>query len=184
MRALSSIHPHPDNPRLIRDREYAQLQASIKASPWMLELRPILVDEDGLILAGRQRYQALLDEGRTEAPDEWIRTARGLSVDQKRELMIKDNAHAGEFDWTVSPDVWQAVDFDGWGVTPEWDTGEPKRSVTRKRHTDDGLEAFEILLPADDRKRIKAQLARIKKQQSLATLAEAFIHVFSSYPKK
>jgi ParB-like chromosome segregation protein Spo0J len=58
---LSALKVNPKNPRLIRDERFEKLKKSITEFPKMLELRPIIVDDDNMILGGNQRYKALLD---------------------------------------------------------------------------------------------------------------------------
>lgn len=67
---LSEIKPNPDNPRVIKKNQLKSLQKSLNDFPEMMELRPIVVDEDGVILGGNMRYQALLANGATETEGE------------------------------------------------------------------------------------------------------------------
>ena len=68
-----------------------------------------------MILCGNQRYKALKEIGYKEIPEEWIKTADDLTEDQKRELMIKDNIQAG--DWNFDElDNWNKDELEGWGL--------------------------------------------------------------------
>jgi len=47
---ISDIKPNPNNPRIIKDDKFAKLVKSIKEFPEMLNLRPIVVNDDMTIL--------------------------------------------------------------------------------------------------------------------------------------
>jgi ParB-like chromosome segregation protein Spo0J len=47
---ILDIKPNPNNPRIIKDDKYKKLLNSIKEFPKMLELRPIVVDKNNMIL--------------------------------------------------------------------------------------------------------------------------------------
>lgn len=70
---LSTIKTNPANPRLIKDDKFKKLCDNIKALPEGLSLRPIVVDEQGIILGGNMRFKALLELGYKDVPDEWIK---------------------------------------------------------------------------------------------------------------
>jgi ParB-like chromosome segregation protein Spo0J len=55
---LSDIKLNPNNPRIIRDEKFAQLVESIKSFPKMLEIRPIVVNDDMVVLGGNMRLKA------------------------------------------------------------------------------------------------------------------------------
>ena len=45
---ITDIKLNPKNPRLIRDEKFKQLCKSITDAPWMMELRPIIINENGI----------------------------------------------------------------------------------------------------------------------------------------
>jgi len=47
---LSDIKANTNNPRLIKDDKFKKLLESVKSFPEMLELRPIVVNKDMVIL--------------------------------------------------------------------------------------------------------------------------------------
>jgi len=57
---ISDIKANPNNPRLIKDDKFSKLLQSIKDFPEMLELRPIVVNKDMIILWGNMRYKLAL----------------------------------------------------------------------------------------------------------------------------
>lgn len=110
---LSEIKPNPDNPRVIKKNQLKSLQKSLNDFPEMMELRPIVVDEDGVILGGNMRYQALLANGATETE---VETVSGLTPEQKREFVIKDNVAFGDWDWDKLANEWDAGELNDWGL--------------------------------------------------------------------
>ena len=116
---IHDIKSNEDNPRFINDAKFKKLVKSIKEFPEMLDLRPIVVDEDMVILGGNMRHKACIEAGIKEIP---ITIAKGLTDNQKKEFIIKDNVGFGEWDWDLLED-WNTDDLNDWGLdTPEdWD---------------------------------------------------------------
>ena len=124
--AIGDIKPNPDNPRHIKDDKFKKLVTSIKDFPQMLELRPIVVDSDGMILGGNMRLKACQAAGLKEVP---VIYADQLTEDQKREFIIKDNVGFGEWDWDVLANEWDEVVLDAWGLdVPGFDIEEEKEA--------------------------------------------------------
>ena len=111
--ALSSIKPNPDNPRIIKDDKFRKLVESIRSFPEMLELRPIVVNADNVVLGGNMRLKACQAAGLTEVP---IILASGLTDEQQREFIIKDNVGFGEWDWETLANEWDAEQLAEWGL--------------------------------------------------------------------
>jgi DNA modification methylase len=110
---LSEIKPNPKNPRLIKDEKFKKLVKSIKDFPQMLELRPIVIDENNIILGGNMRYKALKEAGYKEVT---IVRANELTEEQKNEFLIKDNVGFGEWDWDSLANEWDVEKLDDWGL--------------------------------------------------------------------
>lgn len=116
MFSLSSIHVNPDNPRTIKDSRFEKLVNSIKDFPKMLSLRPIIVDNTGMIIGGNMRYKALIEAGYKEVPDEWVRRAIDLTDEERRRFIVEDNVEFGEFDFNLLEDDYTPVELDDWGL--------------------------------------------------------------------
>ena len=93
---ITQIKPNPNNPRIIKDIKFKQLVKSIQDFPQMLELRPIVIDENNIVLGGNMRLKACQEAGLTEVP---VVQAKDLSEEQKKEFIVKDNVGYGEWDW-------------------------------------------------------------------------------------
>lgn len=92
---IEDVKSNPNNPRVIKDDKYKKLVKSIKEFPEMLEIRPIVVDEDGIVLGGNMRLKACKEAGLKEI--HIIKTSE-LTEDQKKEFILKDNQSFGEWD--------------------------------------------------------------------------------------
>lgn len=109
---VKKIKLNPDNPRVIKDDAYQRLVKSIQDFPEMLELRPIVIDENGVILGGNMRYKACIDAGLTKVPTVQAST---LTEEQKREFVVKDNLPYGEWDWEALQG-WDVEELKDWGL--------------------------------------------------------------------
>jgi len=109
---LSEVKVNPNNPRLIKDDKFKKLVQSIKDFPEMLNIRPIVVNQDMIILGGNMRYKACKEAGLKEIPI--IKT--DLTEDQQREFLIKDNTSGGEWDWEVLANEWDTEQLEAWGI--------------------------------------------------------------------
>lgn len=91
----------------------------------MMELRPIVVGEDWKVLGGSMRLRALKQLGYTELPEAWVKQANELSESQKREFVLKDNAHFGTWDSDLLKGWGTQAELEGWGVELAWDNETP-----------------------------------------------------------
>jgi hypothetical protein len=113
---LSEIKPNQSNPRIIKDERFNKLVKSIEDFPKMMELRPIIVDADGVILGGNMRYRALQHLKYKEIPESWVKRADTLTEDEKRRFIIEDNVPFGEWDWEVLANEWDSDELKEWGL--------------------------------------------------------------------
>ena len=110
---LSEIKENPDNPRIIKDDKFEKLKNSIQEFPKMMELRPMVIDNDNIVLGGNMRLKALKDLGYKEIPDSWVKQADKLTKEEKDRFIIADNVGFGEWDYDKLRE-WENVDFDDW----------------------------------------------------------------------
>ena len=109
---ITEIKSNPNNPRLIKDDKFKKLVQSIKDFPEMLDIRPIVVNADMVILGGNMRYKACKEAGLKSIPI----IVSNLSEDKQREFLIKDNTSGGEWDWEVLANEWNAEQLEEWGL--------------------------------------------------------------------
>jgi DNA modification methylase len=110
---VSEIRPNPNNPRVIKDDKFKKLLQSITDFPQMLELRPIVVNDDMIALGGNMRLKALEHLGIKET---YIIKAKDLTDKQEQEFIIKDNVGYGEWNWDQLANEWDVEDLDEWGL--------------------------------------------------------------------
>tara|TARA_X000000368_G_scaffold111283_1_gene86603 strand:- start:8566 stop:9126 length:561 start_codon:yes stop_codon:yes gene_type:complete len=119
---INELKPNESNPRIIKEAKFKKLVQSIKGFPEMLELRPIIVDEDMTILGGNMRYKACVQAGLKEVN---VKIAKGLTEEQKKEFIVKDNVGFGEWDWDSLGNEWDNVKLGEWGM----DVWQPEEAV-------------------------------------------------------
>ena len=110
---ITEIKSNPNNPRIIKDHKFKQLVKSIQDFPQMLELRPIVIDENNMVLGGNMRLKACFEAGLTDVP---VIHANNLSEEKKKEFIVKDNVGYGEWDWDDLANNWDALELTEWGL--------------------------------------------------------------------
>jgi len=125
---IKDIKLNPKNPRIIKDARFQKLVKSIEEFPEMMKLRPIVVDNDGMILGGNMRYKAIQHLGYKEIPDEWVKRTDELTEEQKKRFIIADNAPYGDWDWDLLANEWDLQKIEEWGIDFPEDLG-PKKEL-------------------------------------------------------
>jgi len=110
---IKKVRANPKNPRIIKDDKYKKLVKSIQDFPEMLEIRPVVVNSDMMVLGGNMRLKACQEAGLKEIP---IIKADTLTAEQQKEFIIKDNSNFGEWDFDVLANEWKADELLEWGV--------------------------------------------------------------------
>lgn len=119
---ITQVVPNTSNPRIIKDDKFKKLVKSIQEFPEMLNLRPIVVDADMVVLGGNMRLKACKAAGLTEVP---IIVADQLTPEQQAEFIIKDNVGFGEWDWDILANEWDETLLQEWGLDLPIFLGEP-----------------------------------------------------------
>jgi len=118
---ISAIKRNPNNPRILKDDKFAKLTQSIKDFPQMLEIRPIVVNDDMVVLGGNMRLKACKEAGLKEVP---VIKVSDLTEEQQREFIIKDNVGFGEWDWDLLANDWDTDLLDEWGLDIDFDPAD------------------------------------------------------------
>ena len=141
---IASIKANPNNPRIIKDERFKKLVTSLKEFPKMMKLRPIIVDNDNMILGGNMRYRALQELGFKELPDEWVKRAEDLTEDEKRRFIVSDNLGYGEWDYDILANEWDQDELTDWGMELPPDWGES--GGEQKDLSDELKETYEVII--------------------------------------
>jgi site-specific DNA-methyltransferase (adenine-specific) len=111
--SIKLVKSNPNNPRIIKDDKFKKLVASIQEFPKMLEIRPIVVNDDMIVLGGNMRLKACIHAGLKEVP---IIKVSDLTEQEQKQFIIKDNVSGGEWDWSMLANEWDAEELDAWGL--------------------------------------------------------------------
>lgn len=146
---ITEVKANPNNPRIIKDEKFKILVKSIQEFPKMLEIRPIVVNSDMIVLGGNMRLKACKDAGLKEVS---IVMADDLTEEEQRQFIIKDNVGFGEWDWEMIANEWDSEQLNDWGldipdfaITDEQNVEEDDYEMPDEVHTDIVLgDLFEI----------------------------------------
>ncbi len=156
---INSIRNNPINPRLVNKAKFEKLKKSIQEFPQMLELRPIVINEDGVILGGNMRYKALVELGYEEVP---VIVASYITKEQENEFIIKDNLGFGDWDWDILANEWDSVELEDWGL----DVWQNEDDI--KNNSDDMsdkiLETFKIEVELKNEKELEVLYDKLIKE--------------------
>ena len=110
---IEKVKTNPNNPRIIKDDKFKKLVKSIQEFPKMLEIRPIVVNDQMIVLGGNMRLKACKEAGLKKIH---VIKANTLSEEQQKEFIIKDNVGFGEWDWDDIAENWDAEQLEDWGL--------------------------------------------------------------------
>jgi hypothetical protein len=184
---IGTIIPNPKNPRIIKDDKFKKLVKSIQEFPQMLELRPIVVDGNMVVLGGNMRLKACIAAGLKEVP---IIVADQLTDAQKAEFIIKDNVGFGEWDWDLLANEWEVKDLFNWGVDiPSAYFDDDKEPEFDKDMLDEALDGYinskvkQITLYFDNQQYeyVLNKLEQIAKEEGVESNTEVIILLLEKY---
>jgi len=110
---IVDLNVNDTNPRNIDDVKFAKLVNSVRNFPQMLEIRPIVIDENNVILGGNMRFKACVEAGLKKVP---ILKVEDFTEEQKQEFIMKDNIAFGKWDWELVSEQFDAYKLDEWAL--------------------------------------------------------------------
>ena len=119
---IKDIKLNPNNPRIIKDDKFKKLVESVKNFPEMLDIRPIVVNKDMIILWGNMRYKSCKEAWLKEIPV----IVADFTEEQEREFLIKDNLSGWEWDWDILANEWDKEELEEWWLDVQFETVEPE----------------------------------------------------------
>lgn len=108
--SLAKLIPYARNARMHSPAQVAQIAGSIREWGWTM---PVLVDEDGTLIAGHGRVLAAHQLGLADAP---TMVARGWTEAQKRAYRLADNRLPLSAEWDNSMLALELEDLRGGGI--------------------------------------------------------------------
>ena len=186
---LTEIKSNPNNPRVIKDHKFEKLKKSISEFPKMMELRPMVINEDNIVLGGNMRLKALKDLGYKEVPEEWVKRASDLTDEETRRFIIADNVGFGEHDWDALANEWESAELADWGM----DTWQPEESGNWNESENfkdlDELDGYlnketgvlKLSFLQEQYKEIIQKLDRIQVEEYANDHSEAFLKILEKY---
>lgn len=133
---ISKVRPNSDNPRYIKDEKFKKLVQSLRDFPEMANVRPIVVNQEMVVLGGNMRLKAMQEAGWSEVPVEVV----DWSEEKQREFIIKDNVGFGEWDWDELANTWDAEELKDWGLDVWQPEEEVDYSILDEEDVDDQLQ--------------------------------------------
>lgn len=157
---VSLLKENQDNPRTITDAKLTQLTTSVKKFPQMLEARPIAfkmaLDGTRVVLGGNMRLRACIAAGLTKVP---AIDLSGLTDEQQREFIIRDNVSFGEWSWDVIQAEWPEAEE--WGLDiPDFTDYSDKNKEINIDELDSEM-VIKLKYTEDDYHLVKGQLMKI-----------------------
>lgn len=173
---LSDLQPNigqleglPANPRYIEAEDFEQLKLRLLRMPQYLRHNQLKVEEHGVVLGGNQRYAALIALAEEKAvarwtdrygvehthyftdeiPDEWIAHCDDYTLEDKRRIVLLDNAQNGKDDLERLANEWSEAEINDWGngLPEDWNQGEAEDEEDLKVEDDEFNEEEEYIEP-------------------------------------
>lgn len=209
---LHEVRQNEANPRTITPENLKRLVRSILEFPKMLQMRPVITDETGLILGGNMRHKALAEiaemsedeimaeigalrsvqrkvrgeqEQLSDFWEKWLKSPylyaireNELSEADKMEFVIKDNVHAGQWDYDMLRNFDQE-DLQEWCVTP-WSSTFPFESMDGGSGTGeeeaDKRERIIIIFDRERRAEVERTLGLPQPSKAVYNISELLNH--------
>lgn len=188
--AIGKVFLSPTNPRVIKNDKFKKLVNSIREFPEMLKVRPIVVDEDNVVLGGNMRLRACIEAGLKEVH---IIKASEFNDEQKKEFVIKDNSSFGEWDWDTLANEWEIEDLNDWGldipasyfdddVEPEFDMDELDKELDT--YINAKVKQITMYFDNDQYEEVLSSLQSIAISEGLDNNTDVVLHLIKMYEAK
>ncbi|MBP93861.1 MAG: hypothetical protein CMC55_07075 [Flavobacteriaceae bacterium] len=140
---IYKVKGNPNNPRIIKNDKFKSLKNSIKTLPNYMKLRPVILDEDMMVLGGNMRLKASIDLGKKEIWTDMFTQAdcdemNKIAIEEEREtktyseycdeIIIKDNVSSGDWEWDMLANEWDSVQLNDFGLDV-WENEDDVKEV-------------------------------------------------------
>ena len=176
---ISKVKGNPSNPRIIKNDKFKTLKHSIRTMPGYMKLRPVIVDENMMVLGGNMRLKASIDLGKKEIWTDMFTQAdcddmNKIAIEEEREtktyleycdaIIIKDNVSSGEWEWDILANDWDSVLLNEYGLDVWENKDDVDYSEKNKEIDIDALDSDMILklkYTEDEYTLVREQLSKI-----------------------
>jgi hypothetical protein len=189
--AIGKIKPNTNNPRIIKDDKFQKLVKSIQEFPEMLLIRPIVVNDEMIVLGGNMRLKACQEAGIKEIP---IIKASNLTEEQQKEFIIKDNVGFGEWDWENLANEWDETQLEDWGLDVWINKGKDEllevedeveeTTTDAPKITDEGYSLFELVMLHENKLTLLDLLNQVKREFLFEKTEDALMELVRVYQNK
>lgn len=140
---ITKIKSNPNNPRVIKDEKFKKLVQSIKEFPKMLSIRPIVVNEEMIVLGGNMRLKACIEAGLKNVP---VIKITDMTIEEQNEFIIKDNVGFGEWNWDNLANEWDSQTLSDWGLDVWVNNDIELNDFFEENNDEEKKEKFQIVL--------------------------------------
>jgi hypothetical protein len=176
---ISKVKGNPKNPRIIKNDKFKTLKHSIRTMPGYMKLRPVIVDENMMVLGGNMRLKASIDLGKKEIWTDMFTQAdcddmNKIAIEEEREtktyleycdaIIIKDNVSSGEWEWDILANDWDSVLLNEYGLDVWENKDDVDYSEKNKEIDIDALDSdmiFKLKYTEDEYTLVREQLSKI-----------------------
>jgi uncharacterized protein YegJ (DUF2314 family) len=180
---ISKIKGNPKNPRIIKNDKFKTLKHSIKTMPGYMKLRPVIIDENMMVLGGNMRLKASIDLDKKEIWTDMFTQAdcddmNKIAVKEKREtktyleycdaIIIKDNVSSGEWEWDILANDWDSVLLNEYGL----DVWQNNDDISDIDEIYDFNESVNFIIKCDNLKQLEELQLKLNTKASKLNLDE------------
>lgn len=158
---ISQLKINPNNPRKISDDQFTKLKKSIQEFPEMLEIRPIVVNDEMVVLGGNMRLLACTE---LKIKEVFIIKASTLTEEQQKRFIVSDNVEYGLWDKEkFDEDYWNKDEAEAWGAQVNRKELEDDKG-NKPGASDEPAKRFKFTISPDQEETILDVLEEIKER--------------------
>ncbi len=201
---IDQLQANLNNPRKISPDKFAKLVESLKKAPWMMKLRPIVLNKDNVVIGGNQRFKAAIECGWTHV---YVIRANNISDAEEKRFILRDNIDFGKWDLEIinrtysqkelldygfqidllemeKPKVEQEVNNPkplGDDEVEEPNFSDEELEESKKDYNDNTIKQIVFQLPSELYEEVLRDMDAISKRLDLDDNSEVLMHLINFY---
>lgn len=201
---IDQLRANLNNPRTISEDKFAQLVESLKHAPWMMKLRPIVLNKHNTVIGGNQRFRAALECGWTHV---YVIRADKITDEEEKRFVLRDNIDFGKWDLEIINRTYTQRELLEYGFQIELlEMNEPKVELpvnnpkplgddeveepefsdeemeeSKKDYNDNTIKQIVFQLPSELYEEVLKDMDAISKRLDLDDNSEVFLHLINFY---